>query len=197
VAANRSGDGRHGVDSRDRPAGGPSTPRHHLTRHAWRAAAREAGSWRPASCNSDILGAGVPSSYYEIRVSGTLPPEALLDFERLSASVEAVETVLHGPRQDPASSLTCLGPGKPRARPSAPTHEPGRTITRGNNHLLDLRGRTPQSKFRAHQARVLASRLKREGSAEQRGAGVTPEVRKRWPDWLAFRQLAPRIIRSG
>jgi len=50
-----------------------------------------------------LLGAGVPSSYYEIRVSGTLPPEALLDFERLSASVEPVETVVHGPIQDQAA----------------------------------------------------------------------------------------------
>ena len=40
------------------------------------------------------------SSYYEIRVAGILPPEALLDFERLTASVEPVETVVHGPLQD-------------------------------------------------------------------------------------------------
>ena len=45
----------------------------------------------------------MPSSYYEIRVSGVLPPEALLDFERLSASVEPVETVVHGPIQDQAA----------------------------------------------------------------------------------------------
>ena len=45
----------------------------------------------------------MPSSYYEIRVSGTLPPEALLDFDRLSASVEPVETVVHGPIQDQAA----------------------------------------------------------------------------------------------
>jgi len=45
----------------------------------------------------------VPSSYYEIRVSGTLPPEALLDFERLTASVEPVETVVHGPLRDHAA----------------------------------------------------------------------------------------------
>ena len=42
-------------------------------------------------------------SYYEIRVIGVLPPEALLDFERLSASVEPVETVLHGPLPDQAA----------------------------------------------------------------------------------------------
>jgi hypothetical protein len=42
----------------------------------------------------------VASSYYEIRVAGILPPEALLDFERLTASVEPVETVVHGPLQD-------------------------------------------------------------------------------------------------
>jgi hypothetical protein len=45
----------------------------------------------------------VPSSYYEIRVSGVLPPEALLDFDRLTASVEPVETLLHGPIQDQAA----------------------------------------------------------------------------------------------
>jgi hypothetical protein len=45
----------------------------------------------------------VPSSYYEIRVAGTLPPEALLDFERLTASVEPVETVVHGPLRDHAA----------------------------------------------------------------------------------------------
>jgi hypothetical protein len=49
------------------------------------------------------LGAAVPSSYYEIRVAGVLPPEALLDFDRLTASVEPVETVLHGPIQDQAA----------------------------------------------------------------------------------------------
>ena len=50
-----------------------------------------------------MQGAAVPSSYYEIRVSGVLPPEALLDFDRLTASVEPVETVLHGPIRDQAA----------------------------------------------------------------------------------------------
>ena len=45
----------------------------------------------------------MPSSYFEIRVAGTLPPEALLDFERLTASVEPVETVVHGPLRDQAA----------------------------------------------------------------------------------------------
>jgi hypothetical protein len=45
----------------------------------------------------------VASLYYEIRVAGTLPPEALLDFERLRASVQRVETVVHGPLQDQAA----------------------------------------------------------------------------------------------
>ncbi|MGD0374460.1 MAG: hypothetical protein ABSB01_07760 [Streptosporangiaceae bacterium] len=45
----------------------------------------------------------MPPSYYEIRVVGVLPPEALLDFERLTASVEPVETVLHGPLRDQAA----------------------------------------------------------------------------------------------
>jgi hypothetical protein len=41
--------------------------------------------------------------YYEIRVVGLLPPEALLDFDRLTASVEPVETVLYGPLRDQAA----------------------------------------------------------------------------------------------
>jgi hypothetical protein len=45
----------------------------------------------------------VPLSYYEIRVAGVLPPEALLDFDRLSTSVEPVETVVHGPLRDQAA----------------------------------------------------------------------------------------------
>ncbi len=43
------------------------------------------------------------SSEYEIRVAGLLPPEALLDFDGLTAAVEPVETVLHGPLRDQAA----------------------------------------------------------------------------------------------
>ena len=43
------------------------------------------------------------SLHYEIRVAGVLPPEALLDYARLSASVQPVETVLHGPLPDQAA----------------------------------------------------------------------------------------------
>jgi hypothetical protein len=45
----------------------------------------------------------VSSSYYEIRVAGVLPAEALLDFDRLTASVEPVETVVHGSLRDQAA----------------------------------------------------------------------------------------------
>jgi hypothetical protein len=45
----------------------------------------------------------LPSSYYEIRVVGILPPEVLLDFEPLSASIEPLETILHGPLRDQAA----------------------------------------------------------------------------------------------
>jgi len=45
----------------------------------------------------------MPSSYYEIRISGVLPPETLLDFDLLTASVEPVETVVHGPIRDQAA----------------------------------------------------------------------------------------------
>jgi hypothetical protein len=48
-------------------------------------------------------GGTLPPSNYEIRVVGVLPPEALIDFERLTASVEPVETVLHGPLRDQAA----------------------------------------------------------------------------------------------
>ena len=43
------------------------------------------------------------SPHYEIRVSGVLPPEALLDFEHLTASVEPVETMLYGEVADLAA----------------------------------------------------------------------------------------------
>jgi hypothetical protein len=45
----------------------------------------------------------VRPSFYEIRVAGVLPPEALLDFERLTASVQPVETVLQVPLLDQAA----------------------------------------------------------------------------------------------
>lgn len=53
--------------------------------------------------DSDLLGGAVSSSYYEIRIAGFLPPEALLDFDQLNASVEPVETVVHGSLQDQAA----------------------------------------------------------------------------------------------
>lgn len=52
---------------------------------------------------SDTLGGSVTSRYYEIRIAGVLPPEAIVDYERLGASIEPVETVLHGPLQDQAA----------------------------------------------------------------------------------------------
>ncbi len=53
--------------------------------------------------HSHTLGVLLPPPYYEIRVIGVPPPEALIDFELLSASVEPVETVLHGPLRDQAA----------------------------------------------------------------------------------------------
>jgi hypothetical protein len=41
--------------------------------------------------------------YYEIRVTGILPPEALMDFEELTAVPEPAMTVLHGPLADQAA----------------------------------------------------------------------------------------------
>jgi hypothetical protein len=61
-------------------------------------------SWNSAALASgNAEGQAVTSRYYEIRVSGVLPPEALVDFERLTATVEPVETVLHGPLTDQAA----------------------------------------------------------------------------------------------
>lgn len=74
-----------------------------FTRYEWGVAADEAGRLRLNRADSNTLGAAVPLSYYEIRISGVLPPEALLDFDRLTASVEPVETVVHGPIRDQAA----------------------------------------------------------------------------------------------
>jgi hypothetical protein len=41
--------------------------------------------------------------YYEVRVAGILPPEALLDFESLTVAVQSAETVVHGTFQDQAA----------------------------------------------------------------------------------------------
>jgi len=49
------------------------------------------------------LESSVTSPYYEIRVAGTLPPEALADFELITADVEPVMTVLLGPLADQAA----------------------------------------------------------------------------------------------
>jgi hypothetical protein len=45
----------------------------------------------------------VASARYEIRISGVIPPEALLDFEDLTAAVAPVETVLSGEIADSAA----------------------------------------------------------------------------------------------
>jgi hypothetical protein len=43
------------------------------------------------------------SRYYEIRVAGMLPPEALVDFEELTAAPEPTMTVVRGPLADQAA----------------------------------------------------------------------------------------------
>jgi hypothetical protein len=48
------------------------------------------------------LEATVQALYYEIRVAGILPPEALVDFDDLTVA-EPVETVVHGPLPDQAA----------------------------------------------------------------------------------------------
>jgi hypothetical protein len=56
-----------------------------------------------ALSDPDLVGAAVSSPYYEIRIAGVLPSEALLDFDWLTASVEPVETVVHGQLRDQAA----------------------------------------------------------------------------------------------
>ncbi len=50
-----------------------------------------------------VWGPAMASPHYEIRVSGVFPPEALLDFECLTASVQPVETMLCGELTDLAA----------------------------------------------------------------------------------------------
>jgi hypothetical protein len=47
--------------------------------------------------------AQMPGDFFEIRVAGVLPPEALLDYESLSVSAQPPVTVLDGPLPDQAS----------------------------------------------------------------------------------------------
>ena len=42
-------------------------------------------------------------SFYEIRVAGTVPPEALADYQDISSAEASVETVLSGPLADQAA----------------------------------------------------------------------------------------------
>ena len=53
--------------------------------------------------------AAVVSAYYEIRMAGTLPPDALRDFEGLSESVHTAHTVLYGPLEDNAALRSLCG----------------------------------------------------------------------------------------
>jgi hypothetical protein len=57
---------------------------------------------QPRIREADIVEAGVQALYYEIRVAGMLPPEALVDYEQLTIA-EPVETVVHGQLADQAA----------------------------------------------------------------------------------------------
>ena len=74
-----------------------------ITPREWSAGRRCEAPWNLATIPSVPRVAIVSSVYYEIRVGGLLPPDALLDFERLMVSVEPVKTVLHGPVSDQAA----------------------------------------------------------------------------------------------
>ncbi|MGO8979439.1 MAG: hypothetical protein ACLP7J_07025 [Streptosporangiaceae bacterium] len=43
------------------------------------------------------------SSYYEIRVAGVLPPDALAGYDQLTARIQRVQTILRGPLSDQAA----------------------------------------------------------------------------------------------
>jgi hypothetical protein len=129
-----------------------------FTRHEWGAAGDKAGPWRLGRCDSEMLGAAVPSSYYEIRVSGVLPPEALLDFDRLTASVEPVETVLHGPIQDQAALNGLLARLETFGVEVLEIRRLHGQDPRGNE-ASHLRRRTPMRTFRS--ARRSARRVRR------------------------------------
>jgi len=50
-----------------------------------------------------VWGFFVGDSFYEIRVAGTVPPEALADYEDINFTEAPVETVLSGPLADQAA----------------------------------------------------------------------------------------------
>jgi hypothetical protein len=67
---------------------------------------RGAGGRRPDRQRLEMVrGVGVPfgGGSYEIRIKGRLSESLLGAFEGLTATVEPVETVLHGPVQDQSS----------------------------------------------------------------------------------------------
>ena len=62
------------------------------------------GSMEAAEARNSHPGAAeMPDDSYEIRVTGTLPPEALLDYEDLTVTVQQAETVLDGQLADQAA----------------------------------------------------------------------------------------------
>jgi hypothetical protein len=80
---------------------GPPPPGN-LTCYEWAGGAPGAAAWSYVRSFPSAEVATV-TLLYEIRVTGTLPPEALADFEGLTVSEEPVETVLHGPMPDQAA----------------------------------------------------------------------------------------------
>lgn len=72
-----------------------------FTRHEWRIPYAPRGTVESGLTVLPVHGVAIVNNvYYEIRVTGTVPAEALLDFERMNVTVEPVETVLHGPMVD-------------------------------------------------------------------------------------------------
>lgn len=92
---------------------------------------------QPSECATRCAPGNTATATCPPHTTGRAPTLAAAARKRSNASTPAIG-------HPPASSATCSGPGKPRARPPAPTHEPGQTITHGNNHLLNLRGPAPR-----------------------------------------------------
>lgn len=58
---------------------------------------------QPLPVNHIHWDSAMSGDQYEIRVTGTLPPEALLDYEDLTVTVQPAETVLDGRLPDQAA----------------------------------------------------------------------------------------------
>ena len=97
------------------------------------------------------------SSYYEFRIAGVLPPEALQDYEQLTASLEPVETVLQGPL--PGSSSPAQSP--PRATRDLRRASGKPSSSRATRSAGQRRRRQPGNGRVAGNARIPLNQMRR------------------------------------